>query len=107
MARYVEALERYRGGRLNCMEATEPLGSASGISDSCATRCEAEGLRAGSIGGGGGLRGPRAPVERIEYEAERFRTRYRNFLVKHFQHFYEALQSAAHCKKRPCRPLPV
>jgi transposase len=43
MARYVEALERYRGGRLRCMEAAEVLGISERHFRRLRDRYEAEG----------------------------------------------------------------
>jgi hypothetical protein len=37
MARYVEALERHRSGRLSCIEAAEVLGISERHSVGCAT----------------------------------------------------------------------
>lgn len=118
MARYLEALERYRGGRLSCVEAAEFLG----ISERHFRR-----LRDRRRGRASARR---APVDRIEFVVEQFRTRYWDFTVKHF---HEALvadhgfklsyswtkavlqsrglvasapQRSVHRKKRPRRPLP-
>jgi transposase len=43
MARYLEALERYRGGRLSCVEAAEVLGISERHFRRLRDRYEAEG----------------------------------------------------------------
>jgi transposase len=100
LARYVEALERYRGGRLSCVEAAELLGISERHFRRLRDRYEAagaEGLidrRRGRASG----RGPSAhrldpwgaAVDRIEFVVEQYRTRYWDFTVKHF---HEALQA--------------
>src|SRR5438105_10915009 len=130
MARYVEALERYRGGRLSCMEAAEFLGISERHFRRLRERYEADGAEGLIDRRRGRASGRRAPVDRIEFVVEQYRTRYWDFTVKHF---HEALQSehgfalgytwtktvlqsrglvaiaprrSAHRKKRPRRPLP-
>src|SRR5712675_2593908 len=88
MARYLEALERYRGGRLSCIEAAELLGVSERHFRRLRDRYEAEGAE-GLIDRRRGRRsGRRAPVDRIEFVVEQYRTRYFDFTVKHF---HEAL----------------
>src|SRR5437868_2858184 len=90
MARYVEALERYRGGRLSCMEAAEFLGISERHSRRLRERYEADGAEGLIDRRGGRASGRRAPVDRIEFVVEQYRTRYWDFTVKHF---HEALQA--------------
>jgi hypothetical protein len=130
MARFVEALERHRSGRLSCQEAAECLG----ISDRHFRRLrgtyEAEGAE-GLIDRRRGRRFGRAvPVDRIEWMLEQFDTRYFDFNAKHFRERLKAdhnwscsytftkgqLQKAGrlkpgrrrspHRRRRPRRPLP-
>ena len=130
MARYLEALERYRGGRLSCVEAAELLGISERHFRRLRDRYEAEGAEGLIDRRRGRASGRRAPVDRIEFVVEQYRTRYWDFTVKHF---HEALQAehgfvlgytwtktvlqtrglvplaarrSAHRKKRPRRPLP-
>src|ERR1700730_17587105 len=90
MARYVEALERYRGGRLSCVEAAELLGISERHFRRLRDRYEAEGAE-GLIDRrlGAALRRG-AAVHRIEVVVEQYLTRYWDFTVKHF---HEALQT--------------
>jgi transposase len=130
MARYVEALERYRGGRLSCIEAAEVLGISERHFRRLRDRYEAEGAEGLIDRRRGRASGRRAPVDRIELVVEQYRTRYWDFTVKHFHEALQAehgfalgytwtktvLQSrglvaiaprrSAHRKKRPRRPLP-
>ena len=130
MARYVEALERYRGGRLSCMEAAEFLGISERHFRRLRERYEADGAEGLIDRRRGRASGRRAPVDRIEFVVEQYRTRYWDFTVKHFHEALQAehgfalgytwtktvLQSrglvaiaprrSAHRKKRPRRPLP-
>ncbi|HJY52325.1 MAG TPA: helix-turn-helix domain-containing protein, partial [Stellaceae bacterium] len=130
MARYVEALERYRGGRLSCVEAAELLGISERHFRRLRDRYEAEGAEGLIDRRRGRASGRRAPVDRIEFVVEQYRTRYWDFTVKHFHEALQAehgfvlgytwtktvLQSrglvanaprrSAHRKKRPRRPLP-
>lgn len=130
VARIVEAVGRYRSGRLSCIEAAEMLGISERHFRRLRDRYEAEGasglidLRRGRVSG------RRVAVDRIEWVLEQYRTRYFDFTVKHFherlvsEHRFElgytwtkrVLQTAglvqraskrsAHRKKRPRRPLP-
>ena len=130
MARYVEALERHRGGRLSCIEAVEVLGISERHFRRLRDRYEAEGAEGLIDRRRGRASGRRAPVDRIELVVEQYRTRYWDFTVKHFHEALQAehgfalgytwtktvLQSrglvaiaprrSAHRKKRPRRPLP-
>lgn len=130
MARYLEALERYRGGRLSCVEAAEFLGISERHFRRLRERYEADGAEGVIDRRRGRASARRAPVDRIEFVVEQFRTRYWDFTVKHFhealvaEHGFKlsyswtkaALQSrglvaiapkrSAHRKKRPRRPLP-
>jgi transposase len=90
MARYVEALERYRGGRLSCVEAAELLGISERHFRRLRDRYEAEGAEGLIDRRRGRASGRRAPVDRIEFVVEQYRTRYWDFTVKHF---HEALQA--------------
>src|ERR1700757_2355754 len=130
MARYVEALERYRGGRLSCVEAAQLLGVSERHFRRLRDRYDAEGAEGLIDRRRGRASGRRAPVDRIEFVVEQYRTRYWDFTVKHF---HEALQAehgfalsytwtktvlqrrglvaiaprrSTHRKKRPRRPLP-
>ncbi len=130
MARYLEALERYRGGRLSCVEAAEFLGISERHFRRLRERYEAEGAEGVIDRRRGRASARRAPVDRIEFVVEQFRTRYWDFTVKHFhealvaEHGFKlsyswtkavlqsgglvaiAPQRSAHRKKRPRRPLP-
>src|ERR1700682_3748776 len=90
MARYVEGLERYRGGRLSCIEAAELLGISERHFRRLRDRYEAGGAEGLIDRRRGRASGRRAPVDRIEFVVEQYRTRYWDFTVKHF---HEALQA--------------
>ena len=90
MARYFEALERYRGGRLSCVEAAELLGISERHFRRLRDRYEAEGAEGLIDRRRGRASGRRAPVDQIEFVVEQYRTRYWDFTVKHF---HEALQA--------------
>jgi len=105
-------------------------GSASGIFARLRDRYEAEGAAGVIDRRRGRASGRRAPVDRIEFVVEQYRTRYWDFTVKHFHEALQAehgfslgytwtkgvLQSrglvaiaarrSVHRKKRPRRPLP-
>ena len=130
MSRYLDGLTRYRHGSLSCVEAAELLGISERHFRRLKDRYEAEGAE-GLIDRRRGRRsGRRAPVDRIEFVVEQYRTRYFDFTVKHF---HEALcaehdfhlsytwtktvlqqrglvpvssKRSAHRKKRVRRPLP-
>jgi transposase len=130
VARIVEAVGRYRGGRLSCIEAAEVLGISERHFRRLRDRYEADGAEGLIDRRRGRVSGRRVPIDRIEWVLEQFRTRYFDFTVKHFherlvsEHKFElgytwtkrVLQTAglvqraprrsAHRKKRPRRPLP-
>ena len=130
MARIVEAIGRHRDGRLSCLEAAELLGMSERHFRRLRDRYEAEGAEGLVDRRRGRASGRRAPVDRIEWVLEQYRTRYFDFVPKHFHerlvsdHGFElgytwtrlVLQKAglvkpapkrsAHRKKRPRRPLP-
>jgi transposase len=130
MARYIEGLERYRAGRLSCAEAAELLGISERHFRRLRDRYEVEGAEGLIDRRRGRASARRAPVDRIEFVIEQYRTRYWDFTVKHFHEALQAehgfrlgytwtkavLQSqglvrvapkrSAHRKKRPRRPLP-
>lgn len=130
MARLLEGLERYRAGRLSCVEAAEFLGISERHFRRLRDRYEAEGAEGVIDRRRGRASARRAPVDRIEFVVEQFRTRYWDFTVRHFHEALVAehgfalgytwtksvLQSRgvvaiaskreAHRKKRPRRPLP-
>src|SRR5438105_15327007 len=84
MARYVEALERYRGGRLSCMEAAEFLGIRERHFRRLRERYEADGAEVLIDRRRGRASGRRAPVDRIEFVVEQYRTRSWDCRGKHF-----------------------
>jgi transposase len=130
VARIVEAIGRYRGGALSCMEAAEVLGMSERHFRRLRDRYEAEGAEGLIDRRRGRVAGRRVPVDRIEWVLEQYRTRYFDFTAKHFHEQLVAesgfelgytwtkltLQAAglarrapkraAHRKKRPRRPLP-
>jgi transposase len=127
---FVEAIGRYRDGRVSCVEAAELLGMSERHFRRLRDRYEAEGAEGLIDRRRGRASGRRAPVDRIEWVIEQYRTRYFDFTVKHFherlvaEHGFAlgyswtklALQKAglvkrapkrsAHRKKRVRRPLP-
>jgi transposase len=130
MSRYLDGINRYRHGGLNCVEAAELLGISERHFRRLMDRYEAEGAE-GLIERRRGRRsGRRAPVDRIEFVVEQYRTRYFDFTVKHFhealcaEHDFTqsytwtktvlqqrglvpvATKRSAHRKKRVRRPLP-
>ena len=130
VARIVEAIGRYRDGRLSCVEAGELLGMSERQFRRLRDRYEADGAEGLIDRRRGRASGRRAPVDEIEWTLEQFRTRYFDFTVKHFherlvsEHGFKwgytwtkrVLQEArlvrrapkrsAHRKKRVRRPLP-
>jgi transposase len=130
VARIVEAIGRWRSGRLSCLEAAEVLGMSERHFRRLRDRYEAEGAEGLIDRRRGRVSGRRVAADRIEWLLEHYRTRYFDFTVKHFherlvaEHKFElgytwtkrVLQSAglvrraarrsAHRKKRPRRPLP-
>ena len=130
MSRYLDGLNRHRVGQLNCVEAAELLGISERHFRRLRDRYEEDGAE-GLIDRRRGRRsGRRAPVDRIEFVVEQFRTRYFDFTVKHFhealcaEHGFNlsytwtktvlqrrglvpiASKRSAHRKKRVRRPLP-
>jgi transposase len=130
MARYLEGLERHRGGHLSCLEAAEFLGISERHFRRLRDRYEAEGAEGLIDRRRGRASGRRVAADRIEWMIEQYRTRYFDFTVKHFHEALQAehgfnlsytwtktvLQSrglvrmapkrSAHRKKRLRRPLP-
>jgi transposase len=130
VARIVEAIGRCRGGALSCMDAAEALGMSERHFRRLRDRYEADGAEGLIDRRRGRASARRAPVDRIEWVVEQYRTRYFDFTAKHFherlvaEHTFElgytwtkrVLQEAglvrraprrsAHRKKRPRRPLP-
>jgi transposase len=88
MARYLDGLERYRSGQLSCIDAADFLGISERHFRRLRDRYEAEGAEGLIDRRRGRLSGRRAPVDRIEFVVEQYRTRYWDFTVKHF---HEAL----------------
>jgi transposase len=121
---------RYRAGRLSCGEAAELLGISERHFRRLRDRYQVEGAEGLIDRRRGRASAPRAPVDRIEFVIEQYRTRYWDFTVKHFHEALQAehgfrlgytwtkavLQScglvrvapkrSAHRKRRPRRPLP-
>jgi transposase len=130
VARIVEAIGRQRGGALSCVEAAEVLGMSERHFRRLRDRYEAEGAEGLIDRRRGRASGRRAPVDRIEWVLDQYRTRYFDFTAKHFherlvaEHGFglsytwtklvlqraglaeRAPKRAAHRKKRPRRPLP-
>lgn len=130
VARIVETIGSYRSGRLSCLEAAEVLGMSERHFRRLRDRYEAEGAEGLIDHRRGRASGRRAPVDRIEWVVEQYRTRYFDFTAKHFhehlvaEHGFEfgytwtkvvlqraglirpAPKRSAHRKKRPRRPLP-
>ena len=130
MSRIVEAIGQYRTGRLSCVEAGEVLGMSERHFRRLRDRYEAEGAEGLVDRRLGRASVHRAPVDRIEWVIEEYRTHYRDFTVKHFhehlerRHDFEygytwtktvlrqagevkkAPRRGVHRKRRPRRPLP-
>ena len=131
MARIIDGLWRYRQGGLNCAEAAEFLGLSERHFRRLRDRHEAEGAEGLIDRRRGRASGRRAPVDRIEWVLEQYRTRYWDFTTKHFHESLRAefpgfslsytwtkslLQQrgligispkrSVHRKKRERRPLP-
>src|SRR5580692_11907273 len=130
MSRYLDGLNRHISGRLSCVAAAELLGISERHFRRLVERYEAEGAEGLIDRRRGRASGRRAPVDRIEFVLEQYRTRYFDFTVKHFhealcaEHGFDlsytwtktVLQSrglapvsskrGAHRKKRPRKPLP-
>lgn len=129
MARYFEALSRYRVGSFSCVEAAEFLGISERHFRRLRDAYEAEGAEGLIDKRRGRASGRRAPVDKIEWVIEAYRTRYFDFTAKHFHeeirkqgfdlsytwtktvlqqrgYVKVAPKRSAHRKKRPRRPLP-
>src|SRR5918912_595929 len=129
MARILEAIARYRVGGLSCLGAAELLGMSERHFRRLRDRYEAEGAEGLIDRRRGRASARRAPLDRIEWVVEQYRTRYFDFTVKHFHEELETqgfeygytwtksvLQSrgldsrapkrSAHRKKRVRKPLP-
>ena len=129
MARYLEALSRYRAGAFSCVEAAEFLGLSERHFRRLRDCYEAEGAEGLIDKRRGKPSGRRAPADKIEWVLEEFRTRYFDFTAKHFHEELKkrgfdlsytwtktvlqqrgfikvAPKRSAHRKKRPRRPLP-
>ena len=130
MARYIEGIDRYRSGRLSCLEAAEFLGISERHFRRLRDRYETQGAEGLIDRRRGKASGRRVAADKIEWVLEQYRTRYWDFTVKHFHEAMRAehglklsytwlktvLQSrglvrkapkrSAHRKKRPRRPLP-
>ena len=130
VARIVEAIGRYRSGALSCVEAAEALGMSGRHFRRLRERYEADGAEGLIDRRRGRASGRRAPVDRIEWVLNQYRTRYWDFTAKHFherlvgEHQVElgytwtkrvlreaglvkrAPKRSARRKKRPRRPLP-
>jgi hypothetical protein len=92
MARIGEAIGRYNGGALSCVEAGELLGMSERHFRRLRDRHEAHGAEGLIDRRRGKASGRRAPVDQIEWVLEQFRTRYFDFTAKHF---HEALRTEA------------
>ena len=129
MARYLEGLSRYRAGGFSCVEAAEFLGLSERHFRRLRDVYEAEGAEGLIDKRRGRASGRRAPVDKIEWVIEQYRTRYFDFTAKHFHEEIRkagfdlsytwtktvlqqrgcikvAPRRSAHRKKRPRRPLP-
>ena len=129
MARIVNAIGEYRRGELSCLEAAELLGMSERHFRRLRDRYDAEGAEGIIDHRRGRASARRAPVDRIEWVLEQYRTRSFDFTVKHFHEELEkqgfeygytwtksVLQSrglvrrapkrSAHRKKRARKPLP-
>src|SRR5919202_1944261 len=129
MARIVDAIGGYHRPELSCLEAAELLGMSERHFRRLRDRYDAEGAEGIIDHRRGRASARRAPVDRIEWVVEQYRTRYFDFTVKHFHEELEkqgfeygyiwtkaVLQSrglvsrapkrSAHRKKRVRKPLP-
>ena len=129
MARYLDGVLRYRGGGLSCVDAADALGISERHFRRLRDVYEAEGAEGLIDKRRGRASGRRAPVDKIEWVLEEFRTRYFDFTAKHFHeeirkagfdlgytwtktvlqqrgYVKVAPKRSAHRKKRPRRPLP-
>lgn len=129
MARYLEGLSRYRAGGFSCVEAAEFLGISERHFRRLRDVYEAEGAEGIIDKRRGRASARRAPVDKIEWVLDQYRTRYWDFTAKHFHEELRkggfdlsytwtktvlqqrgfikvAPKRSAHRKKRPRRPLP-
>ena len=129
MARYLEGLSKYRAGGFSGCEAAEFLGISERHFRRLRDVYEAEGAEGLIDKRRGRASGRRAPVDKIEWVIEQYRTRYWDFTAKHFHEeiakagfdlsytwtktvlqrrgcIRVAPRRSAHRKKRPRRPLP-
>ncbi len=130
IVRITEALGRYRGGALSCLEAAEVLGMSERHFRRLRDRYAAEGAEGLVDRRLGRASARRAPVDQIAWVLAQYRTRYWDFTAKHFhEHLVrdhgfrlsyswtktqlqkaglvkKAKRRGAHRKKRPRRPLP-
>jgi transposase len=129
MARYLEGLSRYRAGAFSCVEAAEFLGISERHFRRLRDCYEAEGAEGLIDKRRGRASGRRAPLDKIEWVLEQYRTRYFDFTAKHFHEEISkagfdlsytwtktvlqqrgfiklAPKRSAHRKKRVRRPLP-
>jgi transposase len=129
MARIVDAIGGWHRGELSCQDAAELLGFSERHFRRLRDRYEAEGAEGIIDRRRGRASARRAPVDRIEWVVEQYRTHYFDFTVKHFheelvkqgfEYGYtwtkSLLQSRAlvrrapkrsvHRKKRARKPLP-
>jgi transposase len=79
MARIVEAIGRWRSGRLSCLEAAEVLGMSERHFRRLRDRYEAEGAEGLIDRRRGRVSGRRVAADRIEWLLEEYRTRYFDF----------------------------
>lgn len=84
MARIVEAIGKYRAGRLSCVEAAELLGLSERHFGRLRDVYEAQGAEGIIDRRRGRASGRRAPIDEIEWVLAEFRTRYSDFTAKHF-----------------------
>ena len=84
IVRILDAVGRYRSGQLSCLEAAEVLGMSERHFRRLRDRCEAEGAEGLVDRRLGRASARRAPVDRIEWVLELYRTRYWDFTAKHF-----------------------
>jgi transposase len=119
MARIVEAVTRYRSGRMSCTEAAAFLGMSERHFRRLRDRYEAEGAEGIVDNRLGRASARRAPVDEVAWVVETFRTRYWDLTVKHFHEVMvrehglargytwtkTALQSAGAIKRAPRRSV--
>ena len=84
MARIVNAIGSYHRGELSCLAAAELLGISERHFRRLRDCYEAEGAEGIIDHRRGRASARRAPLDRIEWVVEQYRTRYFDFTVKHF-----------------------